>query len=68
MEILEINEDDAIKAILTLVSPPPPATRQNWCRLANFGNSSPTTKDLWKKLEESNFSCAHCSSQMRLSF
>lgn len=69
MKLLDVSESDAIKAILNLVSPPPPpATRQNWTRLSTFGNSAPTTKDLWKKLEESNFRCHRCGSQMRLSF
>lgn len=69
MELLEVSESDAIKAILNLVSPPPPpATRQNWTRLSTFGHDAPTTKDLWKKLEESDFRCHRCGSQMRLSF
>lgn len=69
MELLEVTEMDAIRSILNLVSPPPPpATRQNWTRLSTFGNSAPTTQDLWKKLEESNFKCHKCGSQMRLSF
>lgn len=69
MELLEVSETDAIKAILNLVSPPPPpATRQNWSRQSTFGHSAPTTQDLWEKLEESNFRCHQCGSQMRLSF
>ena len=53
MKLLDVSESDAIKAILNLVSPPPPpATRQNWTRLSTFGNSAPTTKDLWKKTGE----------------
>ena len=69
MNLLDVKEIDAVKAILNLVSPPPPpATRQNWSRLSTFGNSAPTTKDLWKKLEESDFRCHRCGSQMRLSF
>ena len=69
MKLLDVSEVDAIKAILNLISPPPPpATRQNWMRLSTFGHSAPTTKDLWKKLEDSNFLCHRCGSQMRLSF
>ena len=69
MKLLEVSETDAIKAVLNLVSPPPPpATRQNWMRLSTFGHSAPTTQDLWKKLEESDFRCHRCGSQMRLSF
>lgn len=69
MKLLNVSEVDAIKSILNLVSPPPPpATRQNWTRLSTFGHSAPTTKELWKKLEESNFKCHRCESQMRLSF
>ena len=69
MELLGVSETDAIKAILNLVSPPPPpATRQNWTRLSTFGHDAPTTQDLWKKLEESDFRCHRCGSQMRLSF
>ncbi len=69
MKLLEVSEADAIKAILNLISPPPPpATRQNWTRLSTFGHSAPTTHDLWAKLEEANFKCQKCSSQMRLSF
>ena len=69
MKLLDVSEKDAIKAILNLVSPPPPpATRQNWTRLSTFWNSAPTTQDLWKKLEESDFRCQKCRSQMRLSF
>jgi len=69
MELLEVSEEEAIKAILNLISPPPPpATRQNWTRLSTFGNSAPTTKDLWDKLVESDFRCRKCKSQMRVSF
>ena len=69
MELLDVSDVDAVKAILNLVSPPPPpATRQNWTRLSTFGHSAPTTHHLWKKLEESNFRCHRCGSQMRLSF
>ncbi len=69
MGFLDVSETDAIRAILNLVSPPPPpATRQNWMRLSTFGNSAPTTQDLWRKLEESGFRCHRCGSQMRLSF
>lgn len=69
MDLLEVTETDAIKAILNLVSPPPPpATKQNWSRQSTFGNSAPSTKDLWGKLVESDFRCHKCQSQMRLSF
>ena len=69
MNLLDVKEEEAIKAILNLVSPPPPpATRENWMRLSTFGNSAPTTKDLWKRLEDSDFRCHKCRSQMRLSF
>ena len=69
MELLGVSETDAIKAILNLVSPfPPHATIQNWTRLSTFGHDAPTTKDLWKKLEGSDFRCHRCGSQMRLSF
>jgi len=63
MELLNVSEQDAIRAILNLVSPPPPpATRENWMRLSTFGNSAPTTKDLWQKLEEADFKCQKCGS------
>ena len=69
MKLLDVNKEDAIKAVVTLVSPPPPpATRQNWTRLSTFGNSAPTTQELWKKLEDVDFRCHRCGSQMRLSF
>lgn len=69
MTLLDISEEDAIKSILNLVSPPPPpATRQNWCRLSTFGNSAPSSQELWGKLVEADFRCHKCTSQMRLSF
>ena len=69
MELLDVSETDAIKAVLNLVSPPPPpATRQNWSRQSTFGHSAPTTQNLWAKLVESDFRCGKCQSQMRLSF
>ena len=69
MELLEVSETDAIKAVLNLVSPPPPpATRQNWSRQSTFGHCAPSTLDLWTKLVESDFRCDKCQSQMRLSF
>jgi hypothetical protein len=67
MNLLDVSETDAIKAILNLVSPPP-ATRQNWTRLSTFGHCAPTIHDLWKKLEDADFRCHRCGSQMRLSF
>ena len=49
LELLDIEEKDAIISMLKSVSPPaPPATRQNWTRLSTFGHSSPTTKEIWK--------------------
>ncbi len=69
MELLDVSEDDAIIAILNLVSPPPPpATRQNWSRQSTFGHSAPSSKVLWEKLVDSDFRCHTCGSQMRLSF
>jgi hypothetical protein len=69
MELLDVSESDAIKAVLNLVSPPPPpATRQNWSRQSTFGHSAPTTQNLWAKLVASDFRCNECKSQMRLSF
>jgi len=69
MTLLDVSETDAIKAILNLVSPPPPpATRQNWLRQSTFGYSAPSSEDLWQKLEASDFRCYRCGSQMRLSF
>ena len=69
MIFLDVSEEDAIKSILNLVSPPPPpATRQNWCRLSTFGHSAPSSQDLWQKLVEADFKCQKCHSQMRLSF
>jgi hypothetical protein len=69
MNLLRVKEEDVIKALLNLVSPPPPpATRQNWSRLSTFGNNAPSTKDLWRKLVDSDFKCHKCGSQMRLSF
>ena len=69
MQLLDVSEEDAIKSILTAISPPNPATtRQSWTKSSNFGNSAPETKDLWIKLVEADFRCTRCSSQMRLTF
>ena len=69
MELLEVSEEDAIKSIFNLVSPPPPpATRQNWSRQSTFGYSAPKSKDLWEKLVSADFRCTKCKSQMRVSF
>ena len=69
ISIFEISEDDAIKAILSSITPiPPSSTKQNWSRLSTFGNNSPATSDLWRKMIESDFRCEKCGSQIRITF
>lgn len=69
MEIFDVSEEDALQSILTSISPMPPSTtKQNWTRLSTFGNDSPSTSELWKKLLDSDFRCVDCKSQIRLTF
>ena len=67
LEKLGIPQEDALQALLSAFSPlQPPVLRQNWGRLSTFGNSSPSTEDIWKKFVESDFRCSNCRSQLRV--
>ena len=67
LEKLDISQDDALSALLSAFAPLQPGVlRQNWGRLSTFGNSAPTTNDIWRKLEESDFRCSNCRSQLRV--
>lgn len=67
LEKMEISEDDALQSLLAAFSPlQASALKQNWERSSNFGNSAPSTQDIWRKFEESNFRCSFCGSQYRI--
>jgi len=64
---MDVSEDDALQALLAAFSPiQASALRQNWMRSSNFGNTAPTTKDIWRKFEEADFRCSNCGSQYRI--
>lgn len=64
---LEISEEDALQALLAAFSPiQASALKQNWERSSNFGHSAPSTAEIWRKFEESNFKCSSCGSQYRI--
>lgn len=64
---MEVSENDALQALLAAFSPiQASALRQNWLRSSNFGNTAPTTQDIWRKFEEANFRCSQCRSQYRI--
>ena len=53
LEFFDIPEEEALQALLSaFVAPQPGTIRQNWIRLTTFGNSSPTTTEIWKKFVE----------------
>jgi 5-methylcytosine-specific restriction endonuclease McrA len=67
LELLEVSEDEALKAIIAAVAPlHPGVVRQNWSRLSTFGNSAPATSDIWQKLVDADFRCSECRSQLRV--
>jgi hypothetical protein len=67
LTILGVSEDEALQAIISAVTPLQPGVlRQNWSRLSTFGNTAPSTQDIWKKFEESDFRCSNCGSQLRI--
>ncbi len=64
---LQISEEDALQALLAAFSPiQASALKQNWERSKNFGHTAPSTADIWRKFEESNFRCSKCRSQYRV--
>ena len=67
MEWLDIPEEEALQALLSaFVAPQPGTIRQNWTRLTTFGNSAPTTTEIWKKFVDADFKCGDCDSQLRI--
>lgn len=62
-----VSEDDALKALLGAMSPiQPPALRQNWSNSRRYGNSAPSTKEIWMLFVEADFRCTACGSQRRI--
>ena len=56
IEKIDISQDDALEALLSAFAPAQAsALRQAWIRGSQFGNSSPSTKDIWKKFEDADF-------------
>jgi Zn finger protein HypA/HybF involved in hydrogenase expression len=67
LDKMEISEEDALQALLAAFSPlQASALRQNWMKNISFGNSAPSTADIWRKFEEANFKCSLCGSQYRI--
>ncbi len=67
LKILNISEDEALDALVSAFSPtPPPTVRQNWNRLSTFGNSSPSSEEIWDLLCEGDFKCTKCGSHRRI--
>lgn len=67
MERLGISPDDALKALIGAFSPvQPPALRQGWRASKRYGNSAPTTKEIWAMFEAADFRCTSCGSQRRI--
>lgn len=67
LELFDIPEEEALQSLLSAFSPPQMGPyRQNWRRLSTFGNSSPTSQEIWKKFEEANYKCNECGSHLRI--
>ena len=67
IEKIDISQDDALEALLSAFAPPNPAPlRQSWRLNSRFGNSAPTTPDIWRKYEDADFRCSDCGSQYRI--
>lgn len=67
LNTLNISEEDALQALLAAFSPlQASALKQNWERSSAFGNSAPSTADIWSKFESSHFRCSTCHSQYRI--
>jgi hypothetical protein len=69
IDIIGASEDEALSALLSAFTPPQPGvTSANWKSSSRFGNSAPTTKELWGILETADFRCSNCQSQLRITF
>jgi hypothetical protein len=67
LSLLNISEDEALDALVSAFSPtPPPTVRQNWNRLSTFGNSSPSSEEIWNLMCEGDFKCTLCGSHRRI--
>lgn len=67
LNLLNISEDEALDALISAFSPtPPPTVRQNWSRLSTFGNSAPTSQEIWNLFCEGDFKCTKCGSHRRI--
>ncbi len=67
MERFGISEEDALQALLGAMSPiQPPALRQGWSHSKRYGNSAPTTKEIWQLFVDADFRCTRCGSQRRI--
>jgi hypothetical protein len=64
---LNISEEDAMKALISAFSPgQPPSLRNVWKKSSSYGNSAPTTKEIWLLFEAADFRCTKCGSQRRI--
>jgi hypothetical protein len=67
LELLNVDEEEALSALLSAFGPPQPgALRGAWKKNAHFGNAAPTTKEFWNLFTDSQFKCSNCGSRLRL--
>jgi hypothetical protein len=67
ISILEIPEEEAVKAILSAFSPcQPGALRQVWLNRKHYGGDVPSTREIWELFERADFRCVLCKSQHRI--
>jgi hypothetical protein len=66
LEKLDVNEDEALKALLSAFSPcQPGALRGSWKQRKNYG-TPPETRDIWLLFEKAAFRCSQCKSYHRI--
>ena len=67
VSLMEISEDDAIMALITVFCPPQPgALRDTWLRNTVYGNSAPSTQEIWSLYVKADFRCTKCGGQGRI--
>lgn len=66
LESLDVEEDEALKALLSAFSPcQPGALRGSWKQRKNYG-APPETREIWMLFENASFRCSQCKSYHRI--
>lgn len=69
VDILQISDDEALRAIISTCTPSDHyTTRKNWKNNKKHGNNAPEAKIFFELLQEASYRCEYCNHVSKLSF